>query len=321
MSETNFGMPDSPFLIERVMRDTRRRHLKEDFAGEEEFQEKMRDDISQIKENQNPTTRLDELKDIPEELAQELAYQAFESADQEKADELTQKALEIDPTCVDALTIRAFLDCKSASELIESLEHALRCGEKSLGEEFFAEYMGDFWPQVEARPYLRTVKQLAEVLWSVGRRFDAVEQYANLVDLDPEDHTGDCVLLLSCYLAMGEVQRSWSLLEEYDDESAVFKWSWVLCLLLAGDYEAAENALKDAMETNPYVAPHLLGMGEPMEGNPVRLAGGSPEEGQVTARILADAWVHHPDGQIWLHSRLVDMGLISMDDGLDAPSH
>ena len=36
--------------------------------------------------------------------------------------------------------------------------------EDDLGEEFFAEFMGDFWPMVEARPYMRCIKQLAEVL-------------------------------------------------------------------------------------------------------------------------------------------------------------
>jgi len=306
----NFEIPDSPFVIERLMRDTQRCYEDEDFSSEEDFRDKMHDFI----DDNGPSDRLVLLKEFPEELAQELAYLAFESEDQKIADELTAKALTIDPDCVDALAIRAFLDSEDAAQLIEALEHAATCGENRLGEEFFAEYMGDFWPLVDARPYMRAIKQLAEVLWTVGRRFDAVEHYVNLLDLDPADHMGNSVLLLGCYLAMGEVQRSWDLLEEYDDDSALFHWSWVLVFLMSDDETASEDALKGAMDVNPYVAPHLLGMAEPAEGNPAVVTIGSPEEAQVCLQILGEAWEHNPMAQIWLHGQLVEMGLIQLDD-------
>ena len=302
--------PDSPFVIERLMRDTRRSFEDEEFGSEDEFREKMHDFV-----DDNATgDRLEDLKENSEELAQELAFQAFESANQDLADELTKKALAIDPDCVDALAIRAFLDSEDAAQLIEALEHAALSGENSLGEDFFAEFMGDFWPLVEARPYMRAIKQLAEVLWAVGRRFDAIDHYINLLDLDPEDHMGNSVLLLGCYLAMGEVQRSWDLLEEYDDESAVFQWGWLLVFLMSDDEDASEDALKNAMEVNPYVAPHLLGMAEPVDGNPAVVTIGSPEEAQICIQIIGEAWEHNPMAQMWLHGQLVDMGLISLDE-------
>lgn len=306
----NSEAPDSPFVIERLMRDTRRSFVDEEFSSEEEFRKNMHNFIDQ----EASTDRLEVLKEHPEELAQELAYQAFESANQELADKLTEKALVVDPDCVDALAIRAFLDSDDASHLIEALEHAATCGESRLGEEFFAEFMGDFWPLVEARPYMRAIKQLAEVLWAVGRRFDAIDHYVNLLDLDPEDHMGNSVLLLGCYLAMGEVQRSWDLLEEYDDESAIFQWAWLLVFLISDDDDASMDALKNAMEINPYVAPHLLGMAEPVEGNPPVVTIGSPEEAQVCIQIIGEAWEHNPMAQMWLHRQLVDMGLITTED-------
>ncbi len=303
--------PETPFVIERLMRDTRRSYEDEQFNSEEEFREKMHEFI----DDGAPKDRLEALKEHPLEMAQELAFQAFESANQEAADELTSRALAIDPDNVDALAIRAFLDSEDASQLIDALEHAASCGENSLGEDFFAEFMGDFWPLVEARPYMRAIKQLAEVLWAVGRRFDAVDHYVNLLDLDPEDHMGNSVLLLGCYLAMGEVQRSWDLLEEYDDDSAIFQWGWVLVFLMSDDDDASQDALKNAMEVNPYVAPHLLGMAEPVEGNPAMVTIGSPEEAQVCVQIIGQAWEHNPMAQMWLHKELVQMGLINMDDG------
>ncbi len=310
MSETP-NIPESPFIIERLMRDTRRSFEEEDFTSEAEFREQMHKFI----DGDMDDDRLKALKEHPQELAQELAYQAFESADQDLADKLTQKALEVDADCVDALSIRAFLESENAAQLIDALEHAATCGENRLGEDFFSEFMGAFWPMVEARPYLRAIKQLAEVLWTVGRRFDAIEHYVNLLDLDPEDHEGNSVLLLGCYLAMGEVQRSWDLLEEYDDESAIFQWGWVLVALLSGDMEAAEDSLQNAMTVNPHVAPHLLGMGESSEENPVKVTIGSPQEAEVTVQLIGEAWEHNPAAQMWLHGELVKMGLISLDEG------
>jgi len=305
------NISDSPFLVERLMRETRRSMEEERFDSEGEFRDKMREMIAAGLYDR----RLESLKDDPEEMAQELAFEAFESDDGDKALELAEKALAADPECVDALVIRAFLASEDAGDLIQALEHAATCGENRLGEEFFAEFMGDFWPMVEARPYMRTIKQLAEVLWAVGRRFDAVDHYVNLLDLDPEDHMGNSSLLLSCYLAMGEVQRSWDLLEEFDDDSAVFQYGWLLVYLMSGDEDAAEDALNTALEVNPHVVPFLLGMGEEQEGNPPTVAVGSREEAQMVGQILGQTWENQPTALLWLHDKMVQMGYLSEDDG------
>ncbi len=305
--------PGSPFLIERLMREARRRMEKVEFLSEEEF----RDNLPEFIEEGLSEKRLESLKNDPVELAQEFAFEAYEVADEEAALELVDKALLLDPTCVDALTIRAFITSEDAGELIAALEQSATCGETVLGEEFFAEFMGDFWPLVEARPYMRTIKQLAEVLWNVGRRFDAVAHYENLIDLDPADHMGNSTLLLGYYLSMGEIQRSWDLLEEYDDDAgAVFCWAWVLLFLMAGDEDAARDALNHAMETNPQAALLLVGMGaSPEEELPAVIVPGSEQEAYLCFDILGEAWEMWGAAQLWLFKVLVDMGLIESDDG------
>ena len=251
------------------------------------------------------------------EQAQEFAYQAYESATLEEAVARAEAALKLDPECVDALTVKAVLTSEEAGDLIGALEHAASCGERALGEDFFAENMGDFWPLVETRPYLRCLKQLAEVLWSVGRRFDTVETYENLLDLDQEDHRGNAALLLSCYLAMGEVQRSWDLLEDYDDgEGAVYLWSWVLLQVMAGDLESARTHLDIALEANPHVVDYLFHIDDDDPETAPYLAGGSEAEARVCVQILGDAWDHNPDALLWLQTTLMEMGLLEpLDDG------
>ncbi|MBU8871278.1 MAG: hypothetical protein KOO60_10490 [Gemmatimonadales bacterium] len=308
--------PESPFLIERLMRETARQFEKENYASEDDF----RDDMPELIEQGLNDKRLEYLKEDPLEMAQELAFRAFESNDQQEAQKLVEQALELDPECVDAMTILAFLTSEDAADLIDRIEHAASCGENRLGEDFFSEFLGDFWPMVEARPYLRTIKQLAQVLWTVGRRFDAVENYENLLELDPGDHLGNSVLLLGCYLSMGEVQRSWDLLEEYDDDqNALIQWAWTLVFLMAEDEDAAEDALKHALEINPLVVPHLLGMGEPAELGLTVASPGSEEEASICGQILGKAWNCSEENIFWLQQVLLEMGIIELEDEEEDP--
>lgn len=304
--------PESPFVIERLMRHTL---LQEEarYDSEEEFRDAV---VGQLDEDLYQR-RLEILEHDTRELAQELAYQAYESEDGDQALELADKALTLDPENCDALTVRNFLVCEDSGELIAALEHAATCCERRLGDDFFTESMGDFWPMVRARPYMRTVKQLAELMWEVGRRLDAVDLYENLMDLDPADHLGNGLLLVGSYLAMGEIQRAWDLLEDLDDDSTVAAWAWVLLLVLIGEEEAARDALHHAMETNPYVAVWFVNLGDPAAEPVIApvVVPGSEDEALICADLLGEGWLRSPDVQWWLHDVLVEMGLLDDEEG------
>jgi len=307
--------PDSPFMMERMLRLWRLgMDEQETFASEEEF----RTVLDEIEHAELTKRYFDLVADRPSEQAQEWAFRAFEASDGDLALEMVDKALELDPHCVDAQVIKAFLTAEDMGDLIPLLEHAATCGEEDLGEEFFAEFMGGFWPMVEARPYMRCIKQLAEVLWNAGRRLDAVAHYENLLDLDPDDHMGNGALLLGNYLAMGEVQRAWDLLEELDDEAAaVYNWSWVLLFLMVGDATGARSAVDHALDMNSYVVPLLIGMGHEEDQDPVvepTVTTGSQEEARLCVQILGEAWASRPGAQWWLLDTLQEMGLITPED-------
>ncbi len=301
--------PATPFTMERLLRAALRHEKSMEAASEAEF-------LDNLDESALTAIRDQTLAEDPKEQAQELAFQAYECGDRDDARDLVAKALAADPQCLDALTVKAFLESDDAGALITALEEALDVGESALGEEFFAEYMGDFWGMVEARPYLRTTKQLAELLWSVGRRFDAVAYYENLMELDPDDHMGGSSLLLGFYLSMGEVQRSWDLLEECDTGTdTVYAWSWVLLFLLIGDEAAAADGLQHAMELNPYVAQQLVGLGdEPDDENPPTFKPGSQEEAWHALDVIGDAWGRAGEAQMWLFQTLSEMGLVEVED-------
>ncbi|MCB1182215.1 hypothetical protein KDM41_02200 [bacterium] len=305
MPDAHDSPATSPFVMERLLRDAYRREKREEWANADD----------------GVPAGAAVPADDPVETAQELAYQAYESDDADAARALVERALGHDPACVDALTIRAFLESEDAGTLIEALEQALAVGEEVLGEEFFAEHMGGFWPLVQARPYLRAVKQLAEVLWNVGRRFDAVAQYESLLDLDPEDNMGNMALLLGYYLAMGEVQRAWDLLEEHQDEdNTVCAWSWVLLFLQTGDEEAALDALRHAVGLNAHVAPLLVGLADVPDAElPAFFVAGSREEAVSTLEIVGEGFSRVSEVQLWLYNALIAVGAIDPEPDDDAP--
>lgn len=310
--------PESPFLVERLLRQAWRESEGEgEFASEEEFREAVAGAVGNDLQERRDAV----LADDPVELAQELAFRSYEADEGEEALEHAERALQLDPANCDARTVKAFLTCDDMGTLIAELDAAVQLGERALGDAFFEETAGDFWTLVRARPYLRTSKQLAEVLWTVGRRLDAVALYEELLALDPDDHLGNAALLLGYYLAMGEVQRAWDVVEQHDDGGAVMSWAWVLLLVLTDDEDAARDALTQAMEANPYVAPWLLGIGEP-ESEPSTdpfIVPGSEDEAHVCVDILAEAWLREPDAQWWLHDRLVDLGLIDTPEESEDP--
>ena len=155
------------------------------------------------------------------------------------------------------------MTCEEAETLIEGLQHAVDCAEQAVGEDFAAATGGAFWPQVAMRPYLRTLKQLAEVLWRVGRRFDAVACYERLVDL------------------------------------------------MAGDEDAAREALDLALADNPHVIEYLFGeVPEELDVMPTVPAGG-PAEARVCVQVLGGAWERNPQQMLWLHETLVELRLLS----------
>ena len=99
----------------------------------------------------------------PRERAQDLAYDAYELP-ATKALATVRRALKLDPRCTDARAIKAYVTLGDSPELIGELEEILADAEREFGPEFFAVADGDYRALVPARPYLRTARQLAELM-------------------------------------------------------------------------------------------------------------------------------------------------------------
>ena len=121
--------------------------------------------------------------------AQGLMYEAFDVEGAHRV-ALARQALAISPDCADAYLLLAEETASSIEEACELLEQGVAAGERALGPEPFEEDVGYFWGLIETRPYMRARAALAETLWALGRREEAVEHQRELLRLNPNDNQG-----------------------------------------------------------------------------------------------------------------------------------
>ncbi|MDE3089280.1 MAG: hypothetical protein KGJ80_07830 [Chloroflexota bacterium] len=241
------------------------------------------------------------------ERAQELMYDAFEQTNPAKRIALAHDALAICADCADAYVLLAEEEADTVQRALTYYEQGVAAGERALGKEFFAENVGQFWGILETRPYMRARHGLADALWRLNRKEDALAHYREMLRLNPDDNQGIRYLLVDLLLQLGRDQEIASLLNQYRDEWSA-AWQYTRALLAFREYGAsarANKAIADALEENPHVPayltgrkripnrlPELIGMGDEREAiayaadhlNHWRQTGGAVEWVQAQSR-------------------------------------
>jgi tetratricopeptide (TPR) repeat protein len=191
--------------------------------------------------------------------AQELALRATRTKDADESFRLSSRALELDPTCVDALVHIARLSCGTHGDLVEGLRIAVSAGERGLGgPAYFRENRGRFGTTAETRPYMRARTYLACLLVEAGKVDEAIRHYEELLLLDADDHQGVGYHLLACYFTRNDFDGVRLLLSRFQGvDSTVFAWAAVLERWVSGNLEAAAHALSDARQANRRVETYL----------------------------------------------------------------
>ena len=122
--------------------------------------------------------------------AQDLVYRAFQADDWQARVELARQALEISPDCADAYVCLAEL-APTAQDALAEWERGVAAGTRVLGgERALDRYAGHFWGMLETRPYMRARLGLAQCLWALRRREQAIGHCRALLRLNPNDNQG-----------------------------------------------------------------------------------------------------------------------------------
>ena len=232
--------------------------------------------------------------------AQELAFEAMESDDPDRAFDLVMRALDLDRECVDALALLAEA-FEGRDDRLRALEFAVDAGMRKLGEDYFEEHRGYFWGLLETRPYMRARSKLANELADAGRIAEAIHHYEAMLELCPGDNLGLRYILVGHYLAEDRRGDARELLEQFDDDfMATWAWARVLESWLAGDLASARTELDRARQKNSAVEEFLLGRRRLPKEAPGYYSPGDESEAIITAMNLSAAWHAHSDALAWL---------------------
>lgn len=238
--------------------------------------------------------------------AQELMYEAWECGTKRGRIAFAKEALDISELCADAWTLLAEEAAKTVVEERGYLEKAVAAGEtavrESLGPDAFEEEEGYFWGILETRPYMRARAALADCLWDMGEREDAVAHWQDMLRLCPGDNLGIRHILAPKLIALNQLQSARDLLDEYEEE-AFAEWGYTRALLLfrqGGPNTGTNNALKAAIANNPYVPDYLLGAKRLPKTMPPHYGLGSKEEAILYVLNSGDIWKSAKGALIWL---------------------
>ncbi|MFL5961802.1 MAG: hypothetical protein ACJ757_02770 [Gaiellaceae bacterium] len=235
--------------------------------------------------------------------AQDLMYEAFDARGPRRA-ALAHEALTISPDCADAYLLLAEETASSIEEARELLEQGVSAGERALGREAFEEDVGHFWDLIETRPYMRARAALAETLWALDRREEAVDHQRDLLRLNPNDNQGvrdrqvECLLWLERY---DELDELFAVYEE--DDAATFGYTRALAAFRrCGNSAEANRLLGAAREQNPHVPLYLSGGKRLPARLPDYIGRGDENEAVDYAASAKALWESVPGALAWLES-------------------
>lgn len=236
------------------------------------------------------------------EAAQDIVYDAWEAADSRKRITLAKQALSLSPLCADAYVLLAQEAAGNPDEAIGYYRQGVAAGEKVLGKACFRDEVGHFWGVLETWPYMRARQGLAQTLWGVGQREEAVQHYRDMLRLNPNDNQGIRYLLMDCLLILGRDDDATKLFKRYKDDGSA-AWSWSRALLAfrrSGDRPESRSALSQAISDNKHVAALLLGDKKMPRRLPAYIGIGDRNEAVAYVHGAAEAWATTPNAPTWI---------------------
>lgn len=216
----------------------------------------------------------------------EMASQASSAAERRK---YLDKALELEPDNLDAMTAVAMTSSEIMEDEVSSMEEVIKKGAALMERKgFLPDHVGDFWGILETRPYMRTLSEYSILLLACGMYRKAVKVMEEMLRLCPEDNIGIRSMLLSAYAMLEEKAPALKLYDTYREmagfsEDEVLEDSQMLLPLIAlfyklGELDEAARYLKALAKMNSGTVPFLrkAGSQNPLDALQVDCSMGLP---------------------------------------------
>ncbi|MBX3427801.1 MAG: tetratricopeptide repeat protein [Pirellulales bacterium] len=200
---------------------------------------------------------------------------------------LAREALTKDPNHIEAAILVAE-STRAVDARIEMFRNAKQSAATALGKDM-EELAGQFWGFHETRPFMRACEGLAVALADAGQLSDAIEQYREMLTLNPNDNQGVRYELVPLLIEQDRDAEAVEVLDQYPEGSAL--WLYMKALVEfrgGGSSPKAKKAIRAAFKGNDHVMKLLLSDEPPMM--PEAYALGSPEEAAICLQHLRPAW-------------------------------
>ena len=199
--------------------------------------------------------------------AQDLTYDAWEMLDMDrrKAKKLFWKAIELNPDLADAYNGLACVARESGN--LQSAEQFYRIAYEKAKAFLGTKAPGAFswWGELNTHPYMKARHGLGLVLLATGRYDEAIAEFKELLERNPNDNQGIRYLVAPIYLAKGQIKdaleefRGYEIHYKSDMPDPHYLLSWGLALYLDRQYEKAAIKFRATFFANPYLISVLLG--------------------------------------------------------------
>ncbi|HET9179867.1 MAG TPA: hypothetical protein VFQ24_16050 [Terriglobia bacterium] len=237
--------------------------------------------------------------------AQDLCFDAWDASSPSERISLAKRALQISPDCADAYVILAN-EAKSAKRRSELYAQGVTAGERALGPRTFEDNAGHFWGVTGTRPYMRARFGLAQSLWEMGRRDEAIGHCAEMLQLNPNDNQGVRYTLVRYLLEEDRDSDAEDIMNFYGDgmiADSVYS-RLLLTFRKEGDSESARSLLWSAVRHNYHVPAFLLGKKPLPRILPDEFTLGYESEAVCYAASSLSVWKKTPGALQWLAKRL-----------------
>lgn len=274
-------LPGSGMVAEQELRKLTKAIEENGIDSEEELEAFMKDWNNQPRDERPPETK--------KEQAQNLVDEAWQQPS-EKRVRLAKQALKLYPNTSDAYVILA-QESQTLPEMKDYYYAGMKVGEKELGPEYFKEDRGYFWGLLETRPYMRAKQGYAECMWALGDFKEAITQYREMLELNPNDNQGIRYGLLTALLETGEYGEAEQLMEQYPEATANMLYNQAFLQYMKNGWtKKTEKLLKKGLERNPHVPAFLLGKKRIPDERPQFIGMGDENEAIDYAQQHSHLW-------------------------------
>jgi tetratricopeptide (TPR) repeat protein len=185
----------------------------------------------------------------------------FESNEYLEAEKRIKALLLVCPDHIDALHHLGLLYSYTGRPLEAYLatREAVRIGMDALPPAFSWLTSSLAWGHFENRPFMRACHSLGLHILRTQGSAAALELFARLVSVNPNDNLGARYVLMGCWLETGAWQSAISLALRYpDDAGPDIAYSKAVAQVHVADYEGATESLRFALQCKPNIAAEIL---------------------------------------------------------------